>query len=121
MRIVNPNGRVLQLMRILCLVFIALGPAIVDAGLLDGVLYVGDLDTNCVIRFGLNGEFKDEFVKRGSGGLNAPGGMAIWSPAPTSTDTVASNSTREGGDFYVASTGSHEVLQFNGVNGRYQP
>jgi len=87
---------------------------------LHGFLLVGDLDTNSVMRFSSTGEFMGEFVKRNSGGLRGPGGMALWTPAQVSANTVASNATRAGGSLYVASTLTDQVLQYHGINGRFE-
>jgi hypothetical protein len=69
----------------------------------DGNLYVGTGD-NSILRYnGQSGEFIDEFVPPGTGGLKDPSAL-VFGPD---------------GNLYVCSSGTHNVLRFNGSTGAY--
>jgi len=70
----------------------------------DGNLYVATGDIGNVLRYDIRtGDFIDEFIETGSGGLLRARGMTLGPD----------------GDFYVSSGGSDQVLQYNGGNGDF--
>ncbi len=69
----------------------------------DGNVYVSCQNTTRVYRFnGQTGQFIDEFIKPGAGGLTQPLGIAF-----------------QGNFFYVSSYTGDSVLQYNAINGNF--
>ncbi|MEM7783987.1 MAG: Ig-like domain-containing protein [Planctomycetota bacterium] len=70
----------------------------------DGSLYVSGWDSNNVLRFDPEtGDFLDEFVTDGSGGLESASGLAFGPD----------------GNLYVGSRKTSEILRFNGTTGDF--
>ena len=77
----------------------------------DGCLFVADNVSNSVLRFdGVTGEFIDEFVTRGSGGLSVLRSL-VFGP-----DAGGSVQQR---DLYVTSAGTNSVLRYDGATGAF--
>jgi hypothetical protein len=67
-------------------------------------VFIADSTYNSVLRFRLHtGDFIDEFVSAGSGGLSNPAGMAFGLDE----------------NFYIASAGTSKVLQYHGRTGQF--
>jgi subtilisin-like proprotein convertase family protein len=76
----------------------------------DGNLYVTNIVSDAVTRFnGQTGAFIDEFVTRGSGGLDFPWGLAF---GPDNTGDGAA-------ELYVASLRTNNILRYNGATGAF--
>jgi len=93
----------------------------------SGSLYVSDFNVHSVHRFSKSGTYLGEFVKRRSGGLQRPAGMAFWTPVGRTNDAddvdpdvpsmVKGEVTRR--HLYVASSGTDYILQYDGITGRF--
>jgi len=81
------------------------GPAAVLFGP-DGALYVSSFDGDAVLRYdGRSGEFIDEFVVAGAGGLDGPDAGMVFGPD---------------GDLYVPGYYSHAIGRYDGVTGDFK-
>ena len=79
------------------------GPADVVVGP-DGLLYVTEFGSSQIDRYdAATGAFVDNFVYRGSGGLNSPSRMIFGVD----------------GNLYVTSSGTNQVLRYSGSDGRF--
>ena len=73
------------------------------AGSADADMYVSAARANSVMRFDENGTFLGNFVQPGDGGLGDPQGIAFG----------------PNGNLFVASNGSNNVLEYDGLTGTY--
>jgi sugar lactone lactonase YvrE len=70
----------------------------------DGNLYFSSFNSNEIKRYnGTTGQFMDNFVSAGIGGLVAPDGL-VFGP---------------GGNLYVSSFGTNDVKRFDGASGAF--
>jgi hypothetical protein len=75
----------------------------------DGSLYLSSFDTNQVLRYGPTGAFASVFVSNAN--VTGPWGVAFGPEDPTAMDNVP--------ELYVASSGSGQVLTYNGATGAF--